>query len=671
MTDGNGETRGSKRGTLAAARWAGATEWILAIWESTAFRLSLILGMGLAFLLPRNIDYIQSGLDSSWVYVINLAASLGWKFGDDILFSCGPLGFLSYTCGVGRNIEITLFVTGILVFGHVWLLWRFVSRSGRPIGTGRMLAACLLLWVMPLPPFDGYLLYLVLLLLSIAWFSPNKRGYFLGACALTTLQLFIMFAGALSCCAAIGMFWLFWAIKDRSTWRTFCWIPLWIPGAFVAGYLLYHPSWAGLWGYVKGAVILMGSYSSAMSFVNEPLYTWMTLACGGIYAVVLLQLAVGNRSAAQYVFLFAGCVALAMKHGLVRADMWHFDVVLYTSLSFFSLIILFAPPSPGSRNRATKVLAMAGGAALLLLLPMLDLPDAVRKGREYYRVVYAPTWNRGSSILGVADKIANPLKGADPLPADILRSIGTNSVAFYPLELSLAAYNPVRLAVMPVLQAYTAHAPFLDGRNARFFADNVKAPDYIVFSLRVLDGRWPLIESPLAWTTIYEHYDVHAVSAPFLLLKRRAIARNVRYTVLASAESATERTIVLPATEGMVLIGAEMQLNLWGRMAKTLFRVPPVTMRAAFANGLVVEGRCIPENLASKTLVSFLPLPFELRQTADFIQTGHVTNRAERIAFGGPGLPYYRKTMRVTLYEGQMVNADGTADEPAGRELEK
>ena len=90
-----------------------------------------------------------------------------------------------------------------------------------------------------------------------------------------------------------------------------------------------------------------------------------------------------------------------------------------------------------------------------------------------------------------------------------------------------------------------------------------------------------------------------------------------------------------------------------------------------FANGLVVEGRCIPENLASKTLVSFLPLPFELRQTADFIQTGHVTNRAERIAFGGPGLPYYRKTMRVTLYEGQMVNADGTADEPAGRELEK
>lgn len=74
-------------------------------WESPAFRLLLVLGMGMAFLLPRHIDYIQSGLDPSWIYAINIAHERGWKFGEDILFTHGPLGFLSSTCSVGRNIQ--------------------------------------------------------------------------------------------------------------------------------------------------------------------------------------------------------------------------------------------------------------------------------------------------------------------------------------------------------------------------------------------------------------------------------------------------------------------------------------------------------------------------------------------------------------------------------------
>ena len=230
-------------------------------------------------------------------------------------------------------------------------------------------------------------------------------------------------------------------------------------------------------------------------------------------------------------------------------------------------------------------------------------------------------------------------------------------MAFYPLELSLAAYNDVQFRPMPVLQAYTAYTPYLDSRNAEFFSDGMTAPAFIVLSLRALDGRWPLIESPLAWNAISENYEFHLMDPPFLLLKRRSVPREVAYRALSDSECGTMQEITLPETAGWVFITAEMRLNLRGRIAKLFYRVPEVTIRAAFENGLVVDGRCIPENLQSKTLISFLPLPFELDETAAFLRSDHEAGNVKQIAFGGPGLAYYEKTMKVTLFEGRNLNA--------------
>ncbi|HNS81721.1 MAG TPA: hypothetical protein PKM67_09720, partial [Kiritimatiellia bacterium] len=79
--------------------------------------------------------------------------------------------------------------------------------------------------------------------------------------------------------------------------------------------------------------------------------------------------------------------------------------------------------------------------------------------------------------------------------------------------------------------------------------------------------------------------------------------------------------------------------------------------------GLVVDGRCIPENLRSKTLISFLPLPFELEETAAFLRSGHEPDRVKQIALGGPGLAYYRRTMKVTLYEDRILNGAAASNE--------
>lgn len=643
---------------IRVGRMGPYKESVTAIWRSMGFRWSLILCMGLAFLLPRDIDYIRSGLDSSWIYVINIAGELGWKFGEEIKFTRGPLGFLSSTCGVGHNIGITLWVTGILVLSQLWMLGRFLfARSAGQIGAGRMILSGLLLWAIPRPPFEGYLQYIILLSLSVAWFSESRRGYYLWACVLTTVQLFVMFASALSCCSAIGMFWILLFFKDRGAWRKVCWIPLSIPIAFVAGYLLYNPSWEGLWGYLRAAQEIASTYSSAMSLAEEPLYAWLVLALGGIYLVLLAWMAIGNRPAAQYVLLFCGCFWVAMKHGLVRTDIWHLDAALCAMMPMFSLILLFGAPKCDLVRKHGKLLVLVGGVVLVLLGSMLDMRGVAQKGKAYFRAVYVPNWSRISSVLGVADKMTNPLLGNDPLPRPFLESIGTNTVAFYPLELSFAAYNDVHFTVMPVLQAYTAHAPYLDACNADFFRDDSTGPAFVVLSLRALDGRWPLIESPLSWTAIYENYDVQIYGEPHLLLKRREVARRIDYRILSMGARGIGQEIALPAADGLVFMSVNMELTPWGRIVQWCYRIPPVLLRVALADGTVVEGRCIPANLASPTLVSFLPLPAHVQQTADFLRAKQGANNVTRIVFVGPGLKYYRQPMSITLLAGRVVAA--------------
>lgn len=582
---------------------------IRSAWESPAFRWLLVLGMGMAFLLPRHIDYIQSGLDPSWTYAINLAAERGWKFGEDIVFTRGPLGFLASTCGVGVNIQLTLLATGILWLSQLWLLGRAVrARPASRLGTGRLLVATLLLWALPRPPFDSYLLYLVLLALSVAWFADDKRAGFVWACLLTIVQAFVMLASALSCAMAIGMFWVLWRFKDRAAWRSIRWLPLLVPAGVVAGYLCHNPSLAGLRGYLEGAGEIMGGYSAAMSLVEDPLHGWLTLAVGGLYAAVWVRMALGRRPTADYVLMFAGCFWVAMKHGLVRVDMWHLDAALCAMVPMFSLMLVFVEYRPAAAGRNWKPWALAGGAALILLATLPAGRVLAGKAKAYLRTVYGPNWSRIASWRKVGDQIANPRRGDDRLPGPILEAVGTNSVAFYPLELSFAAFNDVHFEPMPVLQAYSAYTPPLDALNAGFFRAGARAPKFVVMSLRTLDGRWPLIESPLAWTAIHENYDVRWHDGSSALLERRPTPRRFESRVLSDEERGTGDEIPLPATDGLVFIRCDMRLNLRGRIARIFHQIPPRAVAGSFC-GRPGGGGALPARQPGLGNAGFIPAP--------------------------------------------------------------
>ena len=611
-----------------------------------------ILVLAVALLVPCRIDFIRPGLDPSWIYAVNVAGSLGFKFGTDMLFTYGPLGFLSAACAVGRNIQWALLFTGILLASQLVMLSRFVLvTAAERVGWKRLAFAGGLLWLIPPPPFDSYVLYTVLLALSVAWFEKNKTSYLLWACALATCQLFVKFTGAVSCFSAIGLFWIIWFFKDRQAWRKIWWTPALIPVAFVVGFGIYHPSLTGLLGYVRAAKEISSGYILSMSYAGDydAGYLLVVLAMGAVYAAFLAEACLRRRRDAAYFFLFAGCVFVAMKHGFVRADFSHMVMAISAMMPMFSLMVLFSEKEITLPRKWWRWGGLVAGAGVLLLGAALwrheYTPKELKRMREY-----ATSWSRISTLLRIRDIRANPRMGQHDLPPAFLQAVGIHRVAFYPHEMAYAAFNDVRFATMPVFQAYSAYTPYLDECNAAYFRAATRGPAYVVFDMTAINGRWPLIECPRTWAALRENYEVALVDETSLLLKRRVAPEVVQWRLLSDERRDVRDTLLLPEVAGAVSVRVEMKMNALGKLAKMLFRVSPVILKATFADGQTLEGQCIQENLVSETLISFLPT--SVVQIASFLDGNRSVPPVKSISFGGPGLAYYRKTVRVSFSEG-------------------
>ena len=67
--------------------------------------------------IPITIAEISPNVDMSGMYLLNIAGEKGLKFGTDLMFTYGPLGFLYMTHNIGDNVAIaaiTFLLLGLL-----------------------------------------------------------------------------------------------------------------------------------------------------------------------------------------------------------------------------------------------------------------------------------------------------------------------------------------------------------------------------------------------------------------------------------------------------------------------------------------------------------------------------------------------------------------------------
>lgn len=506
---------------------------------------------------------VYPGLDPSYRFSLQQAYIEGRRFGSEIIFTYGPLGFLSfpdlyYTRPTFMSIALRsavmlvacAFVLGVArrVVGHPALAfvaaYALVTLTFASMLAGNYLAEAI--WAL-------FVAACLAALLAGRDLDRRERLTFVVALGAVAALLGLMklntglTAGAIGALAAASLAPARgWRSRDRL-------VDL---GAYLAsGALCFLAGWvaagqhlADLVPYVRTTRDLTGGYSSAMS-IEEADNRWEYAAAAVVVAfavVAVLQVATaatrrqGRRPlwAVVPVAVFGLATLALFKHGFVRHDAHSFGF-------FVGVPVLVL----GFLQR--QVLAVAAGAIGLSVAlswspvnadvaSALDVRQRLDGLSTQVRVLLSPaerTAVRGESRARLAQGY-----GLDATTVDLLAG---RRVHVDPWESSVLFAHPQSTWVPPpVFQSYVAYTAALDHENATALAEP-DGPEVLLRENVAVDGRHPAFQSPeYLLAMVCNFTEAHATARWTVLV--RTPDRCGEPEPVAAADATTGEVVALP-----------------------------------------------------------------------------------------------------------------------------
>jgi hypothetical protein len=198
----------------------------------------------------------------------------------------------------------------------------------------------------------------------------------------------------------------------------------------------------------------------------------------------------------------------------------------------------------------------------------------------------------------------------------------------YPNELVLTAVHGFAYRPRFAFQAYSAYHPEIDRRAAANFGDH--GVEVALYRHDILDGVHPFFASPAAALEMTRRYDLLAATPDgTLILRRRSTESLANPRMLFSGVASSGQQIDIPQRAGqLVLLEADIDFNLWGRLKNLAYKVHRPKIEAVHDDGSTKYYRLASQNLNAGIIVS--DLPRTSRESKDFF-SGQSAGRVRSI----------------------------------------
>ncbi len=526
-------------------------------------------------------DYpIIDEIENAWAQVLHVAFSRHWQFGQDIIFTYGPWGFLArgyypptYPVSVIAWIILSLvfLCAGWRLACHlsdnrlVAGLWLVGFTAAASIPAGDDFNARLVAW--------GVLLLFLHFFVEECVFTPIQA---LLAVSLGWLSL-VKFTGLMESVMVVAVI----AADNIFRHRRFPWIvPLWV-ASLVCFWVAAGQHLSSLGPFLCNSWRITGGYTEAMMLTGKT--EARDAVCFLLIAVLLCALT-GRVAWARHRFLGALPLAglgtilfIVFKLGYVRND--RHEITSAMALVLISLVCL-AVACPGKKRAA-------GAASCLVIASMLFASSVFNcwlPGDGLWKQL-AGTF----SIYNLLAPVAGPYTGY--LRSNYEKNLASERKA-HPLppiegDADLYSYDQTILFAhtlpyqpRPVIQSYSAYTPELAEINAAHLR-TARAASNILFAIQPIDDRFPSLDDGRSWPELLTLYDLKGASddkRTFLLLSRAAAAREFHLIPLQNTSARFGEPVTLPAaTNGPVWVEIEIKKSLAGTVVSTLYK-PPVLM---------------------------------------------------------------------------------------------
>lgn len=457
---------------------------------------------GLAVLtLPRGLSDPGTGADASWRAGLALAQEQGLHFGRDIVFTYGPLGFLT-----SPNVYVVwqAVLAMIVALALQVLLCRTLLHVSRALpATAAVVVTCVIASAPTTEVEIGLAIVLALALSllagrgSVPRWVPAAGGAFAAVLLLVTPPVGLEALAVVALVSAFGRTGRLRSLVELLASFLVAFAALWLATGNAAEDVL---------PWLRGTAQLVSGYTAGMA-LNEPAHPAELAAALALLVIVsalVVRSARGAPRLRQVALVLAWAVIGfgAFKEGFVRLDPSHAAI-------FFAMCAVAAVAVASGRilrfvAAGVAVLASVWSfAAFGVSAPWL--PNYIAHADTVVtnvQVLASPS-DRDAMTAGGRAAIVASLR----LPGPVVSDLQAHTVDVQPTATSAAWALGLRWQPEPVFQSYAVLTPALDRLNADFLA-SPRAPERI---LRIhptvgIDGRNPAFDAPAAFFALVCNY---------------------------------------------------------------------------------------------------------------------------------------------------------------------
>jgi hypothetical protein len=569
------------------------------------------LGLAVALLGWRTGMYPPApGLDSSWNAGLTIALKEGMQFGETIVFSYGPLGFLKAQGIWFSDLAVIAFLYAAAVYvafccALVWALRRLVPA---------LLAALLAFLVIALLPLlEQSLLLAVIAAVALIEGERNERR----------LNLFILVAASFAAVEAlsklsigpviVAIFLLALLGAGARKLQVAAFLAL-LAAELLALWLLTGQSLGAIPTFLENTWQVVSGYSSAM-LREVNVAPWKVTMATIAAAIVAVATAAASYFAASYpsqrarwatTAIFALTAFIVFKEGVVRTDAGHLTLFFSTAC----VLWLAVPWRRGSRWQWLWAVAVVIAAAGLPVRPPgtgtnLDAVANVKLAAEQVDSLFSPSRRHRLQEEG-----RGGMKGVYRLDPATLAALGQRTVVIEPWEVGVAWAYGLNWQPLPVFQNYSAYTKALDELNAAAVA-SPDGPERILrenqlavfpeFDTPDLDGRYLGWDPPAQARAVFCNFTPLSTNERWQVLGRTP-DRCGEPRLVRTTEAAPGETVAVPRPGPREVIFVRID----GAGVSGLERVTTTLLHAALRQ-ITVNGdqryRLVPETAGDGLMV--------------------------------------------------------------------